>query len=76
MYRWGNREAHSYVLGVYTKKALAIKNADEERMSRGWNKYIPEITQFKPNQTLRDEGFKMLRSLDGEWDKKPPKELL
>jgi len=41
-YRWGNREDHSYILGVFSKKAQAIKCADSHVMYRG-GKYYPEV---------------------------------
>lgn len=34
-YRWGERENHSYPLGVFTKKSKAIKCADEHTEYRG-----------------------------------------
>ena len=34
-YRWGNRENHSYVVGVYDTKEQAIIAADKEEESRG-----------------------------------------
>ncbi len=34
-YRWGRKENHSYVLGVFSKKAKAIKVADSHRDYRG-----------------------------------------
>lgn len=47
MYKFGDREKHSYVIGIYSKKALALKNAEAEREHRGGNKYIPEVLEFK-----------------------------
>lgn len=44
MYRWGNREAHSYILGVYSSFLLAEVMADEEKDSRG-GKYGYEIME-------------------------------
>lgn len=34
-YRWGDRESHSYNLGVFQKKHKAKKVADEHSMYRG-----------------------------------------
>jgi hypothetical protein len=61
MYRWGERENHSYVLGAYTKKALAISEADKEEQNRG-AKYIAEILEYNPNET-DPEKAKEIRSL-------------
>ena len=55
MYRWGDRESHSYVQGVYTKKSLAIKLAEEERVYRGGNKYYPEVLEFNTNTPKSSE---------------------
>ena len=50
MYRWGSRENHSYVLGVYDDKELALKSAIENQIDRG-GKYYPEILEFNLNIT-------------------------
>ncbi len=50
MYKWGERINHSYVLGVYTKKALAISEADKEEQDRA-GKYMSEILEYNPNET-------------------------
>jgi len=34
-YKWGQREAHSYNIGVFTKKAQAIKCAESHAGYRG-----------------------------------------
>lgn len=34
-YRWGEREKHSYNIGVFTKKEKAIEIADSHRDYRG-----------------------------------------
>jgi hypothetical protein len=49
MYRFANRENHSYVLGAFTKKPAAKQAAEAERLYRGGNKYFPEILEFEPN---------------------------
>jgi hypothetical protein len=43
MYRWGNRERHSYVLGAYSSESIARTAALCEMVRRGGNKYWPEI---------------------------------
>jgi len=50
MYRNGMRDNHSYVLGAYTKKALALSEADREENDRG-GKYLSEILEYNPNET-------------------------
>ena len=44
-----------YVLGVYTKKNIAIKRAEEEKYYRGGNKYYPEVLEFNHNKDIRKE---------------------
>lgn len=46
MYRWGDRECHSYVLGVYTTKTKAEKAAMKEQEYRGGTKYYPECLEI------------------------------
>lgn len=45
-YRWGDRELHSYTVGVYSKKAAALKAADAETEYRG-GKYECEVIEFE-----------------------------
>jgi hypothetical protein len=44
--RWGNRENHSYIVGVYPKKAQAIKAAESEEEYRG-GKYACEVLEWE-----------------------------
>ena len=46
MYRFADREKHSYVFGVYDDEMLALKEAEKEQMSRGGTKYYPEIWEY------------------------------
>lgn len=43
MHRWGDRESHSYFLGVYSKKKRAQNAGNREYEQRGSGKYYPEI---------------------------------
>ena len=43
--RWGGRETHSYVVGVYAKKNSALKAAEIEKDWRG-GKYECEILEW------------------------------
>ena len=43
--RWGTRENHSYVVGIYKTRTLAMKVAKAEEVWRG-GKYICNITEF------------------------------
>lgn len=42
MLRWGDREMHSYVIGVYTSEEVARKVGREHREYRG-GKYEPHV---------------------------------
>lgn len=44
-YRWGDRERHSYTVGVYSKKHAAMKAADTEEDYRG-GKYTCEVLEW------------------------------
>jgi hypothetical protein len=55
MYRWGDRESHSYVHGIYDDRDLAFRMAQEEKEYRGGNKYYPEILLFEKNTPLSSE---------------------
>ena len=70
MYRWGDRESHSYVHGIYTKKELALKMAQEEKEYRGGNKYYPEILEFKknfPRSSEEEREAKTILELEGRY---------
>lgn len=47
-YRWGEREAHSYFVGMYDKKHRAIKNAEAEADLRG-GKYSCLVEEISMN---------------------------
>ena len=55
MYRRGEKERHSYVLGVYDSEVDAISEAHKERTNRGWQKYIPEVLKVKLNESKNCE---------------------
>lgn len=43
--RWGDRETHSYIVGVYSKKHAALKAAETEEQWRG-GKYECEVLEW------------------------------
>ena len=55
-YRWGNRENHSYVVGVYDTKEQAILAADKDEESRGI-KYNRAIISTSLNERHNIESF-------------------
>ena len=64
MYRFGNRERHSYVIGAFSTKTKAEKEAEAERMNRGGNKYMPEILEVPIDQPYEMTNyFKRLNEL-------------
>jgi len=66
MIRMGDRENfETYVLGVLTKKAAAIKNASKEVYDRG-GKYEAEITGFIANSTQQTGYSRLIKLADAE----------
>ena len=49
MYRHGDRERHSYLLGVFADKGIAIKAAHNEVMRRHSN-YLPHVQEWALNE--------------------------
>lgn len=47
-YRFGDRECHSYPVGVHTKKHIALKTAEAEEQWRG-GKYECEVIEWNPD---------------------------
>lgn len=47
MYRWGDREAHSYVEGAYLDPIVAETMGEHEALYRG-GKYEFEVLEFDP----------------------------
>lgn len=45
-YRFGNKEKHGYVVGVYNSETIAKYAADIEEAWRGGNKYECEVACF------------------------------
>jgi hypothetical protein len=52
MYRYGNKQNDSYVLGAFSKKQKAFDEADAEEAYRG-GKYSGEVLEFNPNESIR-----------------------
>lgn len=52
-YRWGDRELHSYSVGVYSKKHDALKAAEAEAEWRG-GKYECEVIEWVPDGENED----------------------
>jgi hypothetical protein len=63
-YRWGDRELHSYSVGVFMKKQQAILAAEEEADYRG-GKYECEILEWLVDRSTkgRDNESKIIKAL-------------
>lgn len=48
-YRWGNKEAHSYIVGVFDNLEIAIQHAKDEKEWRG-GKYNCEVVSMNLNE--------------------------
>jgi hypothetical protein len=68
MYRWGSREAHSYVLGVFQKKYAAIKAGISEYDYRGCGKYEPEILEIPIDKYEKNFEYKTIEWQDKQND--------
>ena len=55
MYRWGCRENHSYVLGLFSDLHIAIRETIQEENNRGGGKYIGEIIEVEMGDVLKLE---------------------
>jgi hypothetical protein len=58
MYRFGDHERHSYVLGVFNDEEKAQAEATAEQENRGGNKYYAEIISVKVNELKKREIIK------------------
>ena len=54
MYRYGDREKHSYVLGVFDNKFMAMSWGEQEKAFRA-NKYSPAVEKFKVNHVFGEK---------------------
>src|SRR6266849_1212303 len=73
-YRWSDRENHSYFVGVYAKKAAALKAADKEKDNRG-GKYDCEVLEVELDNGIEgksDHAFKVIKAIE----KRIPSDLL
>ncbi len=51
MYRWGERDNHSYVIYAGNSKHEAIKEGQSHATNRG-GKYSPEVLEFEPEKEI------------------------
>ena len=66
MYRWGDREKHSYLVGVFNSKDKAFKEGEKETIYRG-GKYDSEIYEIELN---KPETRKTIKKADDYWESK------
>jgi hypothetical protein len=55
MYRWGNKENHSYVIGAFTDSKEAVKAGISHSQYRD-GKYDPEIIEVDLNRVYYEDG--------------------
>lgn len=55
-FRYGDRDNHSYIVGLYTKKSAALLAAEREREWRGGSKYFCEVREWEPRATAEPRG--------------------
>jgi hypothetical protein len=67
MYRKGDRERHSYVLGAYTDGDRAVIEAEKEYMWRD-GKYKPEVLRLETDISLANLGWAVIHALDAPLD--------
>jgi len=71
-YRWGDRECHSYTVGVFGKKHAALKAAENEEDYRG-GKYECEVLEWTLDSGIdgnHDNAAKVIKALPpshAEW---------
>ena len=64
-WRFGNRENHSYIVGVYSRKEKALKAAEVEEEYRG-GKYTCEVIEWIMDEGMEgalSEGMKIIKAL-------------
>lgn len=64
-YRWGDRERHSYTVGVFGKKHAALKAAVTEKDYRG-GKYECEVLEWMLDASIagnHDNAAKVIKAL-------------
>ena len=63
-YRWGNKEGHSYVVGVFDTGELAIAQAKlEKEWRRG--KYECEVIVMDLNDALKYKNYERIYKIEG-----------
>ncbi len=64
-YRWGDRECHSYAVGVFGKKTAALKASETEEEYRG-GKYECEVLEWVLDASIagnHDSAAKVIKTL-------------
>ena len=62
--RWGNREAHSYLVGVYAKKQAALDARASEIGCRGGKYDCDVIEQFVQKKWVHDDTCTWVKSTE------------
>ena len=64
-YRHGDREAHSYVVGMFNTIDRATKAASGETEYRG-GKYYCQIISMRVNETVHEGSYRLVQDLPNE----------
>ena len=62
-YRWGSKEAHSYVVGAFDTESLAIAQAKLEKEWRG-GKYECEVVAMYLNDSLKYKNYEVVYKIE------------
>ena len=63
-YRWGSKEGHSYVVGVFDTEELAIAQAKLEKEWRG-GKYECEVIVMDLNDAPKYKNYERIYKIEG-----------
>lgn len=63
-YRWGDKEGHSYVVGVFDTAELAIAQAKLEKEWLG-GKYECEVIVMDLNDALKYKNYERIYKIEG-----------
>lgn len=63
-YRWGSKESHSYVVGIFDTLEPAIARAIYEEEWRG-GKYECEVISIELNNSSKHQGYEVVHKIEG-----------
>ena len=66
-YRWGGRNKHSYVVGVYESVDAALASATHEEYFRS-DKYVCEVVEMRMNGSIWEKGCITIKRPTNEYN--------